>query len=165
VNLNLPALHSMTARRPAPTDKVPIRQRPSAVPRRRILRNLSSQLGADVRIVLPPGVAPSDFWFKSTLLQLPHAVLFRRFAPGHRMVRGPERSRSAPRISCWSRRSGRRRVHLRRRHVRLRPGDLGLYDYSQGYDSVTTDFEMIGLMVGRDRCRLWFLAPSVHGTY
>lgn len=116
-------------------------------------------------VVLPKDLSAEDFWFRTTLFQLPDAVLFRASAPGHSMHRGPkEIALGGDQIMMAVQIAGQVTNVSAGRHHTLSPGDIAFYDQLQGYDSSTTDFDMMALMVARDRVPPLFAAPTVHGA-
>lgn len=116
-------------------------------------------------ITLPDGAKASDFWFKSTVYQLPNAALFRTASAPHVMRRGPEEIALGHRqIMLLGLIEGEVDSVIDGRRLSIRAGDVAFFDHARGYDSTTTTFEMIAIFAGRDRVPPVFRLPPAHGA-
>ncbi len=117
-------------------------------------------------ITLPEGASEADFWFNSTIYQLPHGILFRAASAAHNMTRGPEQMAGGnnSEIMMIAQVSGRADSVCGERRTVVEPGDIAFYDYARGYQSVVTDFSMMALVMAREYVPPLFLSPQVHGA-
>jgi AraC-like DNA-binding protein len=115
-------------------------------------------------ITLPEGASASDFWFSSTIYQLPHGMIFRASSAAHNMRRGPEQMAGGRNneIMMIAQVSGQVNTTTGKQRHALGPGDIAFYDYARGYESVATDFSMMALVIARDQVPPLFLTPAVH---
>jgi AraC-like DNA-binding protein len=116
-------------------------------------------------IGLPAGAAAADFWFRTTSYQLPDALIFHVGAAAQRMHRGAkEIALGADQFMIAVQVRGEVRGRCGENDIRVEPGDIAIYDYLHGYDTETSDFDILGLLVARTRLPPLFQAPGVHGA-
>ncbi len=116
-------------------------------------------------ITLPDGAKASDFWFKSTVYQLPNAALFRAASAAHVMHRGPDEIALGQRhIMLLALIDGEVDSVVEGRRQSIRPGDIAFFDHTRGYDSTATAFEMIAVFAGRDHVPPVFSLAAAQGA-
>ncbi len=116
-------------------------------------------------VSLPPGAKPEDFWFHSTLLQLPHAIIFRSRCAAQVMERGAREIALGQRqIMLMALVDGAVDGTADGNDFAFRAGDVAVFDYGRGYRSTTTDFDAIAVMSDRERLPAVFNLPEAHGA-
>jgi len=120
---------------------------------------------ATCEIALRDGDSAADFWFKTTLFQLPRAMLFKAAALGHRTRRGPEHiAHGNDQIAIYAFIKGQSVTVCPERTISAGPGDVVLYDFGQPHESDQTEYEAIILMVARERIPAEIMVPALHGA-
>lgn len=116
-------------------------------------------------ITLPEGDKASDFWFKSTVYQLPNAVPFRAASAAHVMHRGAEEIALGHRqIMLMAMIEGEVDSLVEGRRQSIRAGDVAFFDHARGYHSMTTAYAIIAVFADRDRLPPVFRLPAAHGA-
>lgn len=113
---------------------------------------------------LPDGTDPGSFAFRSTVFQLPDAVLFRASSSAQRMIRGPaELTQNPDGIMLAAQLEGTVTADYGSREVLVRPGDIYLTDYTQSYRSDVSDFTIVALLLRHERAPTALTVPTFHG--
>jgi AraC-like DNA-binding protein len=116
-------------------------------------------------ISLPTHGSAADFWFKTESHQLPDALIFHVSAAAQRMRRGPEQlALGADQLMISAQVTGQVSGRCGDRDIRVDPGDIAIYDYVYEYETVTSAFDIVGILVARERLPPLFQVPGVHGT-
>jgi AraC-like DNA-binding protein len=116
-------------------------------------------------ITLPEGDKASDFWFKSTVYQLPNAVLFRAASAAHVMHRGADEIALGHRqIMLTAMIQGEVDSVVDGRRRSIRAGDVAFFDHARGYHSTAKAYAIIAIFADRDRLPPVFRLPAAHGA-
>lgn len=156
-----------TTPRPADTRRVPV-MRGSLGPSPdgsafAIFRANSASL---CEIGLLDGADAADFWFRSTLYQLPRAIAFRAASAGHTSRRGPEQiALGHDEIAIFVLTAGRTDGVCDGRRVREEAGDIAIRDYARPFAGVQSAYEAMILTVPRDRFPPTLLTLDLHGAH
>lgn len=120
---------------------------------------------ATCEIGLREGASAADFWFRTTLFQLPRAMLFRAEAAGHTTRRGAEHiAQGNSQFAIYAFIKGRSETVCDGRAVIAGPGDVVIYDFGRPQDGDQTAYDAVILMLPSERMPAEFLTPAAHGT-
>lgn len=116
-------------------------------------------------IGLPAGASAADFWFKAQSYQLPDGLIFRASAAAQVMHRGAVQiALGDDKFLIQALVAGQVRGRCADRPLSVDAGDIAIYDNARGYDTQTSDYDIMALFIARERVPPLLEAPAVHGA-